>query len=351
MIVDVVRTASFIEITRVHKLPYPGRVLTKEDQYLNPGDIIAEAEIPGQVIMLDIAKGLGLSPEETKDCLIRGVDENLEEGDVIAQCEKTLPRLFRAPLDGKIISYHKGQMALATSKEKFLLHAKMIGSVVEVIPEYGAVLSAKGSLIQGMWGNGRSGSGTLEVLDSAMGTPLEASMLEDMTNGQVLMGSTLLDQDFLKASQEKEIAGLILSSLSPDLIEPVLTVSFPVILLQGFGKIPIAEDISDLLQSNNGSLVSVNANHRDNLKGQCPEIIVPKEEGNLEKSFGFRKKIEVGDRVRMISGKAIYQTGKVVELLETDQVFENGLTLPTAIVKLQSLEKIKVPQQNLLIIG
>jgi hypothetical protein len=53
----------------------------------------------------------------------------------------------------------------------------------------------------------------------------------------------------------------------------------------------------------------------------------------------------------MISGKAIYQTGKVVELLETGQVFENGLTLPAAIVKLQSLEKIKVPQQNLLIIG
>lgn len=351
MIVDVVQAASFLEITRVHKLPYPGRVLVKENQTLNPGDIIAEAGIPGKVIMLDIAKGLGLSPEETKACLIREVDENLEEGDVIAQCEKTLPRLFRAPIKGKIISYHKGKMALATGEERIVLHAKMIGSVSEVIPEYGAVISVKGSLFQGMWGNGRTGCGTLRVLDSANDSPLEATMLKDLTSGQILMGSTFHDQDFIAACQEKEISGLILSSLSPDLIESALSISFPVILLHGFGMKLFAEDIYDSLKSNNGSLVSANASQRDNLQGQCPEIIIPKEEGNLEKSLGFRKKLEVGDRVRMISGKAIYQTGKVVELLEIEQVFENGLTLPAAIVKLQSLEKIKVPQQNLLIIG
>lgn len=351
MIVDVVRTASFVEITRVHKLPYPGRVLVKENQTLNPGDIIAEAGIPGKVIMLDIAKGLGLSPEETKACLIREVDENLEEGDVIAQCEKTLPRLFRAPINGKIISYHKGQMAMATSEERVVLHAKMIGSVSEVIPEYGAVISVKGSLFQGMWGNSLAGSGTLEVMGSDLETPLEASMLDDLPSGKVLAGSTCLDQDFLTACQEKEVAGLILSSLSPDLIESVLSVSFPVILLHGFGKISFADDIYESLKSINGSLVSANANQRDNLNGQCPEIIIPKDDGNLEKPLGFRKKLEVGDRVRMISGKAIYQTGKVVELLETGQVFENGLILSAAIVKLRSLEKIKVPQQNLLVIG
>lgn len=351
MIVDVVRTASFLEITRAYRLPYPGQVLVNKGLDLNPGDIIAEAEIPGKVVMLDIAKGLGLSAEETKACIIREVDESLEEGDVIAQYEKTLPRLFRAPVDGKIISYHKGQMALATSTQKVAIHANMIGKVEEVIPEYGAVLSAKGSLIQGMWGNGLAGSGALNVLESTKDAPLEPSMLEDLTGGEVLAGSICLKQGFLTACQEKEIAGLILSSLSPDLIEAVLSVSFPVILLQGFGNIPFAEDVFDLLQLNNGSLVSVNACQRDNLKGKCPELIVPKEEGNLERALGFRKKLEVGDRVRITSGKAIHQTGRVVELLETDQVFDNGLILPTAIVKLKSLEKIKVPQQNLLVIG
>ena len=347
MIVDVVQIASFTEVTRTRELSYPGRVLVEVGMDLNPGDIIAEAEIPSKVIMLDVAKGLGLPQEETKACLIREVDETLEEGDVIAQCEKTLPRLFRAPVNGKIISYHKGQITLATSTSKILIYSNMIGKVKEVIPEYGASLFTQGSLIQGMWGNGFAASGTLQVLDA----PLEVSMLENLTSDQVVAGGICMDKEFLTGCQEKEIAGLILSSISPDLIQEVQAVSFPVVILQGFGEIPLAEDIFDLLNSNNGSIISVNACQRDNLKGERPEVIIPKEEGDLERVLGFQKKLEVGDRVRITSGKAIYQVGKVVELLETEQAFENGLILPTAIVKLRSLEKIKIPQQNLLVIG
>lgn len=351
MIVEVVHTTSFLEIKRVRRLLYPGQVLVKEGMDLNPTDIIAEAQVPAQVVMLDIAKGLGLSPEETAACLIRDIDESLEQGDVIAQCEKTLPRLFRAPVDGKIISYHKGQMALATSTAKVTITANMIGKVDEIIPEFGAVLSVQGSLLQGLWGNRLAGSGNLQVIETPEDAPLQAAMLDGLSPGQVLAGGICLDEDFLNECQIKEVAGLILGALSPDLISKTRALPFPVIILQGFGKIPLAEDIFDLLQSNDGAIVSVNACHRDNFQGERPEVIIPKEEGNIETELCFRKKLEVGDRVRLTSGKAIYQIGKVVELFEIDQVFENGLILPTATVKLPSMEKVKVPQQNLLVIG
>ena len=347
MIVDVVRTAKYLKIARVYKLPLPGRVLVKEGMKLNPGDIIAEAEILSQVVMLDIAKGLGLSVEETKACLIREVDENLEEGDVIAQCEKTLPRLFRAPLDGKIISYHKGQMALATSTRKIAVHSKMIGKVEAIIPEYGGVISTQGTLIQGMWGNGLAGKGKINILD----TSKSLSTLENLSSGQVIVGGNLSDAEFLTKCQEKEVAGLILPSITPDLEQASKAVPFPIISIHGFGKIPFSEDILALLRSRDGSVISVNACERDRISGERPEIIIPADEGNLDKELSFRKKLEVGDRVRMLSGKAVHQTGKVVEIFNSEQPFENGLILPTALVKLQSLEKIKVPQSNLLVIG
>ncbi|KUK97807.1 MAG: Uncharacterized protein XE06_0308, partial [Anaerolineaceae bacterium 46_22] len=97
MIVDVVRATSFAEIERVRKLPIPGKVLVEKGMEVNPQDVIAEAQVPGKIIMLDIAKGLGISPDETTSCLICEVGDNLEEGDIIAQYEKTLPRIFRAP--------------------------------------------------------------------------------------------------------------------------------------------------------------------------------------------------------------------------------------------------------------
>lgn len=351
MIVDVICTASYLNIRRICKLPYPGQVLVKEGMDVKPGDIIAEAKVPAEVMMLDISKGLGITPEETSACLIREVDENLEQGDVIAQCEKTLPRIFRAPVDGRILSYQKGQMALSTKFAKATLHANMVGKIAEVVPEYGAVISVQGSLIQGVWGNGRSGIGQLHAADIPIDKPLTGSVLDDLTSEHVLAGGLCQDSDFLEACESKEIAGLILGTIAPDLIPKVQSFNFPVILLLGFGETAPAEDLFDLLTSSDGMTVVVNACLVDHFAGKRPEIIIPKEEGNSERELGFRKKLEVGDQVRIISSKANHRSGKVVQLFENDQLYDNNLAFPTALVKLQSMEKIKVPQQNLVVIG
>jgi hypothetical protein len=351
MIVDVVRSASFVKVTRECRLPYPGQVLVEKGMEVTPGDIIAEAQIPSRVMILDIAKGLGLSPEETKSCLIREIEESLEEGDVIAQCEKKIPRLFRAPVDGKIISYQRGQMALATNTAVTAVRANMMGKVEEVIPEYGVIISAQGGLIQGMWGNGHAGTGILQTASSGPDAPIISSELEDLSPNTILVGGYCLDEDFLKECQAKEIAGLVLSSVSTNLLSNLRSLTFPVILFHGFGEIPMDKDVFDILQSSTGSLVSANAHQSDCSTKERPEVIIPKEEGDLDRDLGFRKKLEIGDRVRIISGRAIYQVGRVVELLEKEQIFDNGLILPAALVKLKSLEKIKVPQQNLLVVG
>ncbi len=89
----------------------------------------------------------------------------------------------------------------------------------------------------------------------------------------------------------------------------------------------------------------------DYFDGERPEVIIPKDEGTLTRGLGFRKQLEVGDKVRLISGKAINQVGKVVELLEEGLIFESGVVVPAAIVKLQSLEKVNVSQLNLVVVG
>lgn len=351
MIVDVLQTASFTEIERVRKLPFPGQVLVEKGMEVCPSDVVAEAQVPNAIMMLDIARGLALSPEETKACLIREVDDILEEGDVIAQCGNTLPRLFRAPVDGKIISYHQGQMVLATGTSKITITANMIGSVKEIIPEYGVILSSRGSVIQAYWGNGLSGSGVLKVLEASLDRPITISMLGDMAQDQIIAGGACLDGDVLDACFENQISGLILSTLSTDLIEKVNKLPFPVIVLHGFGEHTLAQDIFGIFKSHSEARISLNACPVDYFDGERPEVIIPKDEGTITRELGFRKTLEVGDRVRLISGKTINQLGKVVELLEEGQIFENGVIMPAAIVKLQSLEKVKVSQLNLVVVG
>jgi hypothetical protein len=351
MIVDVVRATSFAEIERVRKLPIPGKVLVEKGMEVNPQDVIAEAQVPGKIIMLDIAKGLGISPDETTSCLICEVGDNLEEGDIIAQYEKTLPRIFRAPIKGKIISYHQGQMALSTGTIKTELTANMIGRVKEIIPEFGVVLSLRGSVIQGFWGNGLAGSGILKLLDASQDKPISASMLRDLSADLIIAGGACVDGDVLDVCLESEISGLISGSLSPDLIQKAQGLPFPVILLHGFGKDALAQDVFEILQSHSGEKVSLNACNLDHANGVRPELVISHDEEKETRELGFRKKLEPGDRVRLMSGKAKNQVGKVVELKEEDQFFENGTFLPAALIKLPSLEKVKVPQVNLVIVG
>jgi hypothetical protein len=302
-------------------------------------------------MMLDIARGLALSPEETTACLIRDVNEPLEEGDVIAQYETALPRLFRAPVEGKIINYHQGMMALATAEIKISVSANMIATVEEVLPEYGARLSSQGSLLQGMWGNRLSGSGVLKVIESSLEEPVDISGIEEVDSGQILAVGRCLEDDLLNECQKKEIGGLIVCVLSSELISKVQALPFPVIVLQGFGELIPAQDLFELLASNSGLVVSLNACQSDYFKGERPEIIIPKEEGTFERQLGFRKNLEIGDQVRLLSGKAISQVGKVVELFEEETSFNSGISAPTALVKIKSLEKIRIPQQNLLVVN
>jgi hypothetical protein len=242
-------------------------------------------------------------------------------------------------------------MTLSTGTIKTELTANMTGTVKEIIPEYGVVLSLRGSVIQGFWGNGLAGSGILKLLDASQDKPINASMLRDLSTGLIIAGGACVDGEVLDAFLESEISGLILGSLSPVLIRKAAGLPFPVVTLHGFGEVPMAQDILEILQSHSGEKISLNACKLDHANGERPELVILHDEENETMEIGFRKKLELGDRVRLMSGKAKHQVGKVVELIEADQFFENGTFLPAALIKLPSLEKVKVPQANLVIVG
>lgn len=350
MINDVVRIASVMDIHRVHRLPFPGRVLVNVGTSVHFGDPIAEAEVPGDVIKLDLAKGLGISPSEVPACLIRESGEYLQQDDVIAQCEGPLPRLVRAPVEGKVLQCHNGVVFLATGKSTLRLKARMVGVVEAVLPEYGVIISCQGSLIQGVWGNGGMGEGVLNVIEASFVTPLEGSMLDTLEGGQVLAAGSCLQSDVLRAIKQKDPAGLILESLSPDLISVAKAMPLPVIVLSGFGHSSLNTASFELLRSRSGACVSVNAWKTDCFEGRRPEVIIPCDEGEPEVDYGFRQGVAVGHKVRILSGPVVGQVGEVLALSDEPTQFESGLAFPSALIKLECGDQVRVPQQNVLII-
>lgn len=350
MINDVVRIAPVIDIHRVHRLPFPGRVLVNVGTSVHPGDPIAEAVIPSDVIKLDLAKGLGISSSEVPACLIRESGEYLQQNDVIAQSEGPLPRLVRAPVEGKFLQCYNGVVFLATGKSTLRLNARMAGVVKAVLPEYGVIINCQGSLIQGVWGNGGMGEGVLKVIEASFETPLEGSMLDTLAPGQVLAAGSCLQGDVLAAIEQRDLAGLVLEILSLDLISVAKELPFPVIVLSGFGLSSLNTVSFELLKSRKGACVSVNAWQTDLFEGKRPEVIIPDGEGEPEEDYGFRKGIAVGHKIRVLSGPAAGQLGEVLALSDGLTQFESGLAFHSALIQLERGDQVCVPQQNVLII-
>jgi len=351
MIVDVIRVAPVVEIHRTRQLPVPGRVLVKKGQMVHTQDVIAEALIPGNVLMLDIARGLGIPPQEVKHCLVREKGEVLKEGDVIAQCEGAFPRLVRVPVEGVFLACQQGKAALATGNSRITLHSGMIGEIESVIAGFGVHLSVRGSLLQGMWGNGKIGEGVIEVLKSPVETPIKASMMGRMQSDQVIAGGICLHAEVLKACEAAGISGLILGSLAPELVPMAMALPFPLIVLQGFGVLPVDPDIFECLRDRSGGSAAINAQAVDVFKGVRPEVIIPHDTGEPSPELGFREKLKVGQQVRVMSGTAMGQTGALIELLSTKTQFTSGLEAHGAVVQLLSGETVKTPAQNVVIVN
>ncbi len=349
MFADIVRLASVLDIQRTRKLSVPGRVLVSEGDQVHPEDVIAETAISSGIILIDLSLALGLPPEEAEVCIVRELGDELEEGDVVAKCDGTISRLVRAPADGRLVDIRDGRAMLAAGQTLLQVKAGMLGRISEVIPEYGAVIQTQGSLVQGVWGNGKVGEGILNVLAGYQEGSLEPAALDDVDSGQLLAGGVCLHAAVLEAGVEKGCAGMILNRLAPELIPLVKDLPVPVIILSGFGRGLADKRIFDILNAGSGKTACMNASGPDLFTGQRPEMIIPEVEGEPEDGSGFQGVITVDQDVRILSGEFIGKVGTVAAFAKSPVRFESGLELLSAVVQLEDGESVSVPLQNLMI--
>jgi hypothetical protein len=351
MIVDVIQRRKFIKIQRTRSLPYPGRVIVGEGDTVHPEDIIAEAVTPANLQIVDIARGLGVSVSAAKAHLIRQPGESLDEGDVIAQLEGRLPLLMRTPVKGLFLEFFDGKAVIATGSSKVRLKAGMSGVVETVIPEMGVAITVKGSLLQGVWGNGKVGEGNLKVLDTTEDNSSLDAIGEDIEPGQVFAAGTCMEEMTLVNLVNAGASGLIFSAIAPSLLPLAEALPIPVILLQGFGDLKTDPETLSILQSREGARTTVIANQPKCLQRQRPEVIISGGDGEPGKEMNYREKIDLGHRVLVVSGQAAGQFGDVTAFLEQERYYESGITDLTAEIRTPDGQIIQVPCSNLVILG
>ena len=217
MLADVFQVSPHTIIQRTRLLPLKGRLLVSLGDVVQPLDVVAEAVIPARTITLDVCRGLGLSEEDLHGCVLCKPGDIMKKGDLIAQREGTVSRVMRAPEDGTLIEVSRGKVVLASETAVVQVQAGLMGIVTDVFPDSGVSLRADGGLVQGVWGNGRCGAGTLGM--SSVISEEESSDMnrirESLLPGVILAIENCLEAGLLQKIMDVGMAGLICATLAP----------------------------------------------------------------------------------------------------------------------------------------
>lgn len=340
----------FTAITTIRRrrfLPVPGRVLVRRGQKVAASEPIAEANLAPEHFLLDIARGLGVSAGKADIYIQRHAGDEVSEGDIVAGPVGLGRRVVRAPKDGRIVVAGGGQVLMEIASPPFVLKAGIPGVVTELFENQGAEIETTGSIVQGVWGNGRIDTGLLNALARSAQDPLTPDRLDVSQRGAVLLCGTCSDPASLAAAAEIPIRGLILASMDTALIPVAQKMRYPIIVVEGLGNLPMNPVVYKLLSTSDRRDVAVNAEAWDRLGNNRPEVVIP-----LPTSSQLPLSVEVvqftaGQKVRVIGALHKVLIGTLATVRPGISVLPNGARAPAADVKLETGENMIVPLANL----
>jgi hypothetical protein len=350
MLAPVVHILPLTVIRKKRVLPVPGRVVVRQGQKVAPRDVIAEANLSPEHVLLNIARGLSVSIDQADDLTQCVINDDVNEGDLIAGPVGLTRRVVRSPVKGKVKLAGEGQVLIQVDKPPFELHAGISGTITQLIPDSGAIIETTGSLIQGVWGNGRADFGLMQSKLEAPDDELTSRQIDVSLRGTIILGGHCKDPAVLQRASEVPIRGLVLTSMSSLLIPAASKMDYPILVLEGFGKLPLNTISFNLLTTHQNREISVNAEPFDTNSGQRPEVIIPLPTSREPDPPVAVGEFAEGQRVRIVRAPFQARTGTIELLYNGPTEFPSGIRAPGAQVSLEEGESVKVPLTNLEIV-
>jgi hypothetical protein len=351
MLAPVLHILPLTTIVRERVLPVAGKVNAHVNQRVSPTDVVAEANFAREHILLDVARTFGVTPVAADKMIKVNEGDRLKQGALVAESGGIIPRSIKAPRAGRVMVCGGGQVLMEVGDARIELRAGLPGVVTRIIPERGVVIRTAGALIQGVWGNGRIDNGLMASLIEKPDEVLTADRFDVSLRGSVILGGHVRDVDTLHAAAELPVRGLIISSILSSLLQNAVQARFPILVLEGFGAMPMNSAAFKLLTTNNKREVTVNAEHFDRYSGNRPEVIIPLPVSSEPEEPNDYEMFAVGQQVRMRRAPHAGMIGSITDLPAGLSLLPSGLRAPAAQVKLENGESVLAPLVNLEVVG
>lgn len=344
-----VRVMPLTMIQCERRLPATGEVLVRQGQRVEPTQVVARTHQAQDFRILDIAHKLRVPRTQVNRFVVKKAGDTVEANEPIAVRKGILRRIVRAPVQGKIVAIGNGRVLLEVTTAPIELQAFLKGNVASVLPGTGVIVEAPGALVQGAWGCGGETLGVLRVVAEKPDEPLRAKAIDVACHGAIVIGGGWIDASALAQAQQLQVRGLIAGSMDGELRPQAEALPFVTILTEGFGRVPMAEPIFQLLHSQTGREASVSAETRARFGATRPQIMVPlPTESRPSPPPPPGAPLTVGATVRVVRPPYLGAVGVVSALPERSQRFDTGARLPGAEIDLGGeTGRVFVPYVNL----
>jgi hypothetical protein len=350
MISKVKQIHSQTNIKRERVLPIAGHVYVRRMQKVSPTDVIVAAPLMPRYMLLDISQGLNVPPTRADELLQRRSGDELSKDDIIAGPVGVLQRVIRAPAAGLVRIAGEGKVLYEIASPYHELQAGLEGTVTNIIPERGAIIETKGALVQGVWGNGKVTFGVIQPVSNDLLQELVPEQLNISFRGAIVTAGFCRRPEVLELAGSIPIKGLVLGSLSSDLVPAASSVSYPILVIDGFGTSPMNSAAEKILTSNKDKNVALNAQKYDPFLGHFPEIIISnsvKSDLNIPVET---ETLKVGKKVIMVNSPHSPQIGTVDRINYGRHTLPSGIKTSTVDISFGADQKATVPVTNIEII-
>jgi len=351
-------------LRRTRRLPLKGEVLVKLGERVEPSTPVARAFLPGAVHIVKAGEILGVGGGDLEKYIARNEGDKVERDEIIATATSFFglsKRSVRSPITGTIesISPLTGNISIREEPRPVHLNAYLEGEVVEVLPGEGVVVEAKGAFLQGIFGVGGERWGKLKVVVNSP-DELISDVKEDLRDCLIVGGS--IEREGLRRAIEAGVKGVVVGGIYDEVLRDFLgydigvaitgqeNIPLTIIIMDGFGELPLSPRTFALLKRFDGFPASLNGATQIRAGVVRPEIIIPHKEEMPSSEGKLTNQLVVGTRVRVIREPYFGILGEVIALPSEPQILETGAKARVAEVLLEGGERVAVPRANLEII-
>jgi hypothetical protein len=358
-----------VVVRRVRRLPIKGEVLLRSGDPVRHDQVLARALLPGLLQTIKLPEKLGLEPKEAVEHFTFKVGDPIEKGQLVAET-KGFFGLFRTHLysdyTGTVesVSEITGSVLLREPPIPVEITGYLDGQVVEVMEDEGAVVEARGAMVQGIFGIGGERNGEIRVAVESPGEVLDAPHIQEPDAGKVLVGGACVTFEAIQKAAETGVVGLVSGGVRDYDLTQFLgydigvaitgqeAIGITLIVTEGFGVLGMAERTFKLLKSVEGRSASINGATQIRAGVIRPELVVPLEmAGSAPPAAGKGQELAIGTPIRVIREPYFGRLGTVTELPAQLSVVESGTEVRVLKARLEDGDEVCVPRANVEIIA